>query len=204
MDIRFNSRVVIVTGAAQGIGGGIAAAFNEAGGANSTSRTSTKRACEGRRGSSARKSGVISRISATAAKVVQGRGERRPSAASMSCVLAAGGVCRGRLGDERWRSSRPIGMRSFAGECRCGAFLARSIRGAWDEEGRVGPDRDDLVRCRPAPSLTGIHAYSAAKHALIGLTRQVSGELAPFGVTVNSVAPGLILSNPDTVKQWEG
>ena len=31
MDIRFNSRVVIVTGAAQGIGRGIAAAFKEAG-----------------------------------------------------------------------------------------------------------------------------------------------------------------------------
>lgn len=52
------------------------------------------------------------------------------------------------------------------------------------------------------PSLTGIQAYAAAKHALIGLTRQLSLELGPHGVTVNSVAPGLVLSNPSTLKQW--
>ena len=52
------------------------------------------------------------------------------------------------------------------------------------------------------PSLTGIQAYAAAKHALIGLTRQLSLELGPHGVTVNSVAPGLVLSNPSTRKQW--
>ena len=54
------------------------------------------------------------------------------------------------------------------------------------------------------PSLTGIQAYTAAKHALVGLTRQLSWEFAASGVTVNAVAPGLILSNPTTVRQWEG
>ena len=54
------------------------------------------------------------------------------------------------------------------------------------------------------PSLTGIHAYSAAKHALVGLTKQVSGELAPHGVTVNSIAPGLFSPNPETINQWNG
>lgn len=53
------------------------------------------------------------------------------------------------------------------------------------------------------PSHTGIQAYTAAKHALIGLTKQLSLEFAAQGVTVNSVAPGLILSNPSTIKQWE-
>jgi 3-oxoacyl-[acyl-carrier protein] reductase len=52
------------------------------------------------------------------------------------------------------------------------------------------------------PSLTGIQAYAAAKHALIGLTRQLSLELGRHGITVNSVAPGLVLSNPSTRKQW--
>jgi 3-oxoacyl-[acyl-carrier protein] reductase len=53
------------------------------------------------------------------------------------------------------------------------------------------------------PSKTGIQAYTAAKHALVGLTKQLSWEFAPNGVTVNSVAPGFVLSNPSTEKQWE-
>jgi 3-oxoacyl-[acyl-carrier protein] reductase len=52
-------------------------------------------------------------------------------------------------------------------------------------------------------SLTGIQAYCSAKHAVIGLTRQLAHELGAFGITVNSVAPGFIRSNPSTEKQWE-
>lgn len=53
------------------------------------------------------------------------------------------------------------------------------------------------------PSLTGIHAYTAAKHALVGLTKQLSLELGQYGITVNSIAPGFILSNPATRRQWD-
>ncbi|WP_376098504.1 SDR family NAD(P)-dependent oxidoreductase [Roseomonas sp. CCTCC AB2023176] len=54
------------------------------------------------------------------------------------------------------------------------------------------------------PSLTGIQAYACAKHAVVGLTRQLAHELGPFGITVNSVAPGFIPSNPDSLRQWQG
>ena len=53
------------------------------------------------------------------------------------------------------------------------------------------------------PSLTGIQAYAAAKHAVVGFTKQMALELGPFGITVNSVAPGFVRSNPSTEKQWE-
>jgi len=53
------------------------------------------------------------------------------------------------------------------------------------------------------PSLTGIQAYTSAKHALIGLTKQLSFEFGRHGITANSVAPGFIRSNPATERQWE-
>jgi 3-oxoacyl-[acyl-carrier protein] reductase len=52
-------------------------------------------------------------------------------------------------------------------------------------------------------SLTGIQAYAAAKAGEIGLTRQLAHELGPHGITVNSVAPGFVRSNPTTERQWE-
>jgi 3-oxoacyl-[acyl-carrier protein] reductase len=53
-----------------------------------------------------------------------------------------------------------------------------------------------------ATSLTGIQSYAAAKHGQIGLVKQLAQELGPFGITVNSVAPGFMASSPDYERQW--
>lgn len=52
-------------------------------------------------------------------------------------------------------------------------------------------------------SLTGVQAYTTAKAAQIGFTRQMAHELGPFGITANCIAPGFVLSNPTTQAQWD-
>ncbi|HEX7164726.1 MAG TPA: SDR family NAD(P)-dependent oxidoreductase [Trebonia sp.] len=52
-------------------------------------------------------------------------------------------------------------------------------------------------------SKTGIQAYTSAKAGQFGFTRQMAHELGPFGITVNCIAPGFILSNPTTQVQWD-
>jgi NAD(P)-dependent dehydrogenase (short-subunit alcohol dehydrogenase family) len=58
----------------------------------------------------------------------------------------------------------------------------------------------------------GPHVYTAAKSAVIGLTKNVAAELAPLGIRVNCIAPGnmatpmiagLITGDPDKVNEIE-
>jgi len=83
-----------------------------------------------------------------------------------------------------------------------GAFLfAKAVAPAMKTKGK-GRIVSISSRAGLATSLTGIQSYAAAKHGQIGLIKQLAQELGPFGITVNSVAPGFMATSPDYERQW--
>jgi len=50
-------------------------------------------------------------------------------------------------------------------------------------------------------AVAGDTAYAAAKAGMVGFTRAVTLEAAPFGVTVNAVAPGWIATGSQTARE---
>jgi 3-oxoacyl-[acyl-carrier protein] reductase len=116
-------------------------------------------------------------------------------------IHSAGGVC-GQVG----RPLEEISLEDWQ------AIMAVNVTGAFLMARELVPGMKSLGRGRMViissgagigVSLTGIQAYAAAKAGEIGLTRQLAHELGPHGITVNSVAPGFIRSNPASERQWE-
>jgi 3-oxoacyl-[acyl-carrier protein] reductase len=116
-------------------------------------------------------------------------------------VNNAGGVCgqTGRpieeVGDDDWRAVVDANLTSTFLCTR--AVVPGMKAGGW---GRIVNISSGAGR---SVSLTGIQAYASAKAGQIGLTRQTAHELGRFGITVNCIAPGFVLSNPTTQAQWE-
>ncbi len=199
MHIRFDQRHVLITGAAQGIGRAIAQCFQDAGAqihltdvdAEGLQRAASALGVEGTPCDLSNREAV----QALAATVLKRTG--------MIDVLvnAAGGV-RGQVGrpieeiaEDDWRAI-------FAANIDSAFWLAQAFAPSMKaaRQGRIV-----LIASGAGlrPSLTGIQAYTSAKHAVVGLTRQLALEFGPYGINVNAIAPGLVISNPSTERQWE-
>jgi 3-oxoacyl-[acyl-carrier protein] reductase len=198
LDTDFSSRVALVTGAAQGIGAEIARSFRHAG----ASVYLADMDADGLAAAAAELDADhfaldLSDVEATAAMVQSIHKE----ASRLDIVAHAAGGVRGQVGRPVEEVSTDDWHRIFESNVDAAFCVARAVAPIMKAQ-QFGRIINISSGAGLRPSLTGIQAYAAAKHALIGLTRQLSLELGPQGVTVNSVAPGLVLSNPSTCKQW--
>jgi 3-oxoacyl-[acyl-carrier protein] reductase len=199
MRLDFSGRVALVTGAAQGIGQAIARALAQAG---ATVHVADRDDEGVHRFATAERLPVhvfdVADRAAAHAAVAQ---VLRESTRLDILVGAAGGVC--------GQTGRPI---DEVEPEQWHAIFRANVDGAfWLAQAASAPMRDmrygRIVHIASGaglrPSLTGIQAYTAAKHALVGLTKQLSQDLGRHGITCNAVAPGFVRSNPTTERQWQ-
>lgn len=199
MRIDLTNRVALVTGAAQGIGQAIALSLLASGATVAVADLDREgvSAFAAEHGLTAHVLDVSDRAAAHLAvdDVVAAAGR-------IDIIINAAGGVRGQVG-------RPIGEVS---ERDWKALFEANVDGAfWLAQAAAGPMGNQgfgrIINIASGaglrPSLTGIQAYTAAKHALVGLTKQLSQDLGPLGVTCNAIAPGFVRSNPATERQWQ-
>ncbi|MFO1150655.1 MAG: SDR family NAD(P)-dependent oxidoreductase [Alsobacter sp.] len=197
MQIHFNGRKALVTGAAHGIGRGIAEALAASG----ATVVGTDILADELASLAGHASGRISAAPCDLTRKASVQALAAQHGPFDILVHSAGGVC-GQVGrpleevpEEDWDAIVAINMKA-------GFLLAQALAPAMK---RNAFGRMVLISSGAGlgVSLTGIQSYASAKAGEIGLTRQLAHELGPFGITVNSVAPGFVRSNPTTERQWE-
>lgn len=207
MEIGFEGKTVIVTGAVRGIGQGIAHAFAARGamvhawdilpdGLEETRSTA----------SPARGGTIVSHLvdvtDYEAVKAAVDAAEADSASGAVDVAVHVAGGVKGQskrpieeVGLEDWRAIQAVNLD--------GAFhLAKAVAPGMK---KAGTGRIVVISSGAAfnVSLTGIHSYGTAKSAQVGFVRQLSAEFGPFGITVNSVAPGFMPTSPDYVRQWD-
>jgi 3-oxoacyl-[acyl-carrier protein] reductase len=201
--VEFPNRSVIVAGAARGIGRVITQAFAERGAqvwACDLLTEEIEPLAGARAGGGAVQAAHVDVTDGNSIEqLVASVGKDR---AIDILVYVAGGV--------RGQSARPIedvsleDWRKIVDANLTGAFLFAKAVAPGMKRARYGRIVTISSRAALATSLTGIQSYAAAKHGQLGLVRQLAQELGPFGITVNTIAPGFMRTSPDYERQWEG
>ena len=204
MEFSFNGKVALVTGAAHGIGQSICVELSKreamvwATDVLADDLAETQRACRDA-GGRCHARGLDVTDQESVSSVVAGILAQERGIDVL--VNVAGGVL-GQIAkpleevdDRDWNSIVAVNLTGTFHCCRAVAPVMKERR-----YGRIVNISSGAGR---STSLTGIQAYTSAKAGQIGLTRQLAQELGPWGITVNNIAPGFVLSNPTTQRQWE-
>ena len=201
MLIDLRDQVALVTGAAQGIGQGIARALGAAG-ARVFVADIDAGGLERFADSEANLQPLCFDVADRAAAHVAVAGLLGQTGQRIDILVNAAGGVRGQTGQDIETVSESDWHAIFRANVDGAFWLAQAVAGPMRQRG-YGRMIHIASGAGIRPSLTGIQAYTAAKHALVGLTKQLSQDLGPFGITSNAIAPGFVLSNPTTERQWE-
>jgi 3-oxoacyl-[acyl-carrier protein] reductase len=177
--VDLSGRVAVVTGTAQGIGAAIAAALRAAG--------ATVHGCD--------RDTVDVSDAAQVAGFVGGIGRIDILVNNAGGVAGQVGRPLEQVSDDDWAAVVAANLTS--------TFVCTRAVAPGMKERRYGRIVNISSGAGRSVSLTGIQAYASAKAGQLGFTRQTAHELGPFGITVNAVAPGFVLSNPTSIAQYE-
>ena len=204
MNIHFSGKVVIVTGAAHGFGRAIALAFAELGAyvwacdVVEDRLLETKKLCQAV-GDHCETAIVDVRnrdaVFAFVERILQEHAKIDILVNNAGGVLGQVGRPLEEISEEDWDSIYEVNTRGVF-------YFAQAVVPSM-KQFQFGRIINISSGAGLGISLTGIQAYASAKAAQIGLTRQLAHELGNWNITVNNIAPGFVLSNPTTQKQWE-
>jgi 3-oxoacyl-[acyl-carrier protein] reductase len=186
---RYVGRVAVVTGSARGIGAGIAKRFAEEGASVAVLDLAEDAAAATAEGLGAEKAIGVACNVADAASVQAAVSRVVEELGKVDVLVNNAGVTRDNLlfkmTEEDWDTVMNVHLR--------GSFLmSREV-----QKHMVQHKYGKIVNLSSTSALgnRGQANYSAAKMGLQGFTRTLAIELGPFGINVNAIAPGFIVTD---------